>query len=46
MKALQAAGSTLDREYQRSGAAPTLMLACITDPAGTYVELTEGLTPR
>lgn len=46
VKQLQAAGIKLDREYQRSAAAPTLMLAYITDPQGTYVELTEGLTPR
>jgi catechol 2,3-dioxygenase-like lactoylglutathione lyase family enzyme len=45
-KRLQASGIKLDREYQKSAAAPTLMLAYITDPAGTYVELTEGLTPK
>lgn len=45
-KQLQASGIKLDREYQKSAAAPTLMLAYITDPAGTYVELTEGLTPK
>ena len=46
MKRLQAGGMTLDREYQRSTVAPALMLSYITDPWGTYLELTEGLEPR
>ena len=45
VKTLQAAGVTLDRELARSGAAPSVQLAYITDPFGTYLELTEGLAP-
>jgi catechol 2,3-dioxygenase-like lactoylglutathione lyase family enzyme len=43
IKRLQAAGLTLDRELQRSTAAPSLQIAFITDPFGTYLELSEGL---
>jgi hypothetical protein len=46
LKKLEASGIKLDRPYQRSQAAPTLMIAYVTDPWGTYVELTEGLDPR
>ena len=45
VKRLEASGIKLDRPYQRSQAAPTLALSYITDPWGTYLELTEGLTP-
>jgi catechol 2,3-dioxygenase-like lactoylglutathione lyase family enzyme len=45
VKTLQAAGIKLDRELARSGAAPSVQLAYITDPFGTYLELTEGLAP-
>lgn len=44
LKGLVAKGVTLDRDYQRSQAA-NLMLSYVTDPFGTYLELTEGLTP-
>ncbi len=46
LKGLQAAGVKLDREYQASPASPTLKISYLTDPAGTYVEMTEGLTPK
>lgn len=46
VKTLQASGTRLDREYQRSEVAPTMMLSYLTDPWGTYLELTEGLEPR
>lgn len=46
LKGLQASGIKLDREYQASPASPTLKISYLTDPAGTYVEMTEGLTPR
>jgi catechol 2,3-dioxygenase-like lactoylglutathione lyase family enzyme len=46
IKGLRAAGITLDREYQASAASPTLMISYFTDPSGTYVEMTEGLTPK
>lgn len=42
---LEASGVKLDRGFQRSQAAPTVALAYLTDPWGTYVELTEGLAP-
>ena len=45
VKKLQASGITLDRALAKSGAAPTVSLAYITDPWGTYIELTEGLEP-
>jgi catechol 2,3-dioxygenase-like lactoylglutathione lyase family enzyme len=45
VKTLQAAGITLDRELGKSGAAPTVSLAYLTDPFGTYLELTENLAP-
>lgn len=45
VKKLQASGITLDRELGRSTAAPSVQLAYITDPFGTYLELTEGLAP-
>jgi catechol 2,3-dioxygenase-like lactoylglutathione lyase family enzyme len=45
LKTIQAAGITLDRPYGKSQAAPTVALAYITDPWGTYIELTEGLSP-
>ena len=45
LKKLQASGITLDREYQKSQAAPTVAIAYLTDPSGAYVELTEGLDP-
>ncbi len=41
---LKAGGMKLDRDYQRSQAA-SLMLSNITDPFGTYIEMTEGLVP-
>jgi catechol 2,3-dioxygenase-like lactoylglutathione lyase family enzyme len=44
LKNLKARGATIDREYQKSAAA-NLMLSYLTDPFGTYLELTEGLTP-
>jgi catechol 2,3-dioxygenase-like lactoylglutathione lyase family enzyme len=46
LKQLQANGIKLDREYQTSAAAPTLKISYITDPWGTYLELTQGLEPR
>ena len=45
LKKIEASGIKLDRGYQRSQAAPTLMISYITDPWGTYLELTEGLDP-
>jgi len=45
-KSLQAGGTKLDREYQTSPASPTLRISYLTDPAGTYVEMTEGLDPK
>jgi catechol 2,3-dioxygenase-like lactoylglutathione lyase family enzyme len=44
-KQLEASGVKLDRAFQRSQAAPGLGLAFLTDPWGTYVELTDGLAP-
>ncbi len=44
LKRLVAGGIALDRDYQKSQAA-NLMLSYLTDPFGTYLELTEGLTP-
>lgn len=46
LKGLQASGIKLDREYQASPASPTLKISYLTDPVGTYVEMTEGLTPK
>jgi catechol 2,3-dioxygenase-like lactoylglutathione lyase family enzyme len=45
LKKLEASGIKLDRAYQRSQAAPAVALSYLTDPWGTYLELTEGLTP-
>lgn len=44
LKAYAAKGGKIDRELQKSAAAE-LMLSYITDPFGTYLELTEGLVP-
>lgn len=44
LKQLTARGIKLDREYQRSQAA-NLMMSNLTDPFGTYIELTQGLVP-
>jgi uncharacterized glyoxalase superfamily protein PhnB len=44
LKQLVARGARLDRELQKSQAA-NLMLSYLTDPFGTYLELTEGLVP-
>ncbi len=43
---LQTNGVTLDRPYARSPGAPALGVAYLTDPWGTYLELTEGLEPK
>jgi catechol 2,3-dioxygenase-like lactoylglutathione lyase family enzyme len=45
LKKLEASGTKLDRPYQTSQAAPTLKISYVYDPWGTYLELTEGLTP-
>ena len=44
LKKLVAKGGKLDRELQKSQTA-NLMLSYLTDPFGTYLELTEGLAP-
>jgi catechol-2,3-dioxygenase len=45
VKNLEANGIHTDAAIRVSGNAPTLRLAYITDPWGTYIELTAGLTP-
>jgi len=42
---LQAAGVKLDSEIRTSPNASGLRVAFLTDPWGTYIELTQGLTP-
>jgi len=44
-KKLEAAGVKLDQPYHKAPNA-NLSLAFITDPAGTSIELTEGLDPK
>jgi catechol 2,3-dioxygenase-like lactoylglutathione lyase family enzyme len=45
IKKLEASGIKFDRPYQKSQLAPTLSISYLTDPWGTYIELTENLTP-
>jgi catechol 2,3-dioxygenase-like lactoylglutathione lyase family enzyme len=45
-KDLEAQGVKFDRPYQKVATSPGLAVAFFTDPWGTYIELTENLSPR
>jgi catechol 2,3-dioxygenase-like lactoylglutathione lyase family enzyme len=45
VKTLEAAGVHTEAPIRNSANAPKLRIAFITDPWGTYIELTEGLAP-
>jgi len=45
VKTLEAAGIHTEAAIRTSANASKLRIAYITDPWGTYIELTEGLTP-
>jgi len=45
VKNLQAAGIQTDGAVRTSANASKLRIVYITDPWGTYIELTEGLAP-
>jgi hypothetical protein len=45
VKTLEAAGIHTEAPIRNSANAANLRIAYITDPWGTYIELTEGLTP-
>jgi catechol 2,3-dioxygenase-like lactoylglutathione lyase family enzyme len=45
VKKLEAAGIPIETQVRASANAPSLRIAYILDPWGTYIELTQGLTP-
>ena len=45
VKKLEAAGIPIETQIRASANAPNLRIAYILDPWGTYIELTQGLTP-